>query len=286
MSQALIFSIEEFSVYDGPGIRTTVFTMGCPLRCEWCHSPEGQGFENFIMRAPNGCRNCGNCLQYALHLPNNENRIVYTEDSIKHCPENLLRYCARTYTPQELYQKLEKNFHILKQNGGGITFSGGEPTANPDFLLDSLKLMEEKVHRAVQTCGACSPELFSKVLDNCDYILFDIKLFDNDLHQKYTGASNVNILQNFKLLVNSRKDFVIRTPLIPCVTDTEDNITKIAQLLSEMNIHYIELLPYNKLTGAKYPLAGKNYCPSFDTQTPVQYRTEIFNQYGIKTKIL
>ena len=164
--KARIFSIEEFSVFDGPGIRTTVFTMGCPLRCQWCHSPEGQGFENFIVRSPNGCVNCKNCVKYARHVRcGSMDRIVYTEDSIKNCAENLLRYCAVAYTPEELCRKLEKNFKILKKNGGGVTFSGGEPTANPEFLLDCLKLLEGKIHRAVQTCGACSEELFLKVLE-------------------------------------------------------------------------------------------------------------------------
>ena len=255
MSKALVFSIEEFSVYDGPGIRTTIFTMGCPLRCEWCHSPEGQGFENFILRSPNGCQGCGNCIKYAIN-PRGENDtgIVYSEDSIKNCPENLLRYCATEYTPEELYKKLEKNFKILKKSGGGITFSGGEPTANPEFLLDCLKLTQDKINRAVQTCGACSEDVFLKVLDNCDYVLYDIKLVDNILHKKYTGASNERILKNFEILASGGKDFVIRTPLIPGVTDTVDNITNIAKLLSKHNINYIELLPYNKLAGSKYPL--------------------------------
>lgn len=286
MSRALVFSIEEFSVYDGPGIRTTVFTMGCPLRCQWCHSPEGQGFENFILRSPNGCVGCGNCIKYARSLSGEGGKREYTEESIKNCPENLLRYCAVEYTPEKLYEKLKKNFKILQKSGGGVTFSGGEPTANPTFLLESLELLCGEIHRGVQTCGACSGEIFSKVIDNCDYILFDVKLVDGALHKKYTGASNENILQNFKTLVQSKRDFVIRTPLIPQVTDTADNLTLVAELLAENNLGYIELLPYNKLTGAKYPLVGREYAPSFDTGKQVQYGKEIFEKYNIKTKIL
>ena len=195
MNSAFVFSIEEFSVFDGPGIRTTVFLMGCPLRCQWCHSPEGQRFENFILRSPNGCTHCGNCQHYAKH---NSDGIVYTEQSINNCPNNLLRYCAVEYTPQDLYNKLEKNFDILRNSGGGITFSGGEPTANPQFLLDTLRLLEGNINRAVQTSGACSSDVFSEVLKNCDFVLFDIKLVDEELHKKYTGASNRNILENFK----------------------------------------------------------------------------------------
>ena len=287
MSSALVFSIEEFSVFDGPGIRTTVFTMGCPLRCQWCHSPEGQGFENFIVRSPNGCVNCGNCIKYAKNFPCDPmDNIVYSEDSIKNCAENLLRYCAVEYTHEALCKKLEKNFKILKKSGGGVTFSGGEPTSNPVFLLDCLEFLDGKIHRAVQTCGACSQELFLKVIENCEYVLYDIKLVDDLLHKKYTGASNENIIRNFKILSETKKDFVVRTPLIPGVTDTEDNITKIAELLEKNNINYIELLPYNKLTGSKYSLVGREYSPSFDEGRQVSFGKEIFSRYGIKTKIL
>ena len=283
MSGALVFSIEEFSVFDGPGIRTTVFLMGCPLRCSWCHNPEGQGFENFIIRSQNGCVSCGKCLSHAL---NHSGSIIYTKESIDNCPNNLLRYCAFSVTPAELYRKLEKNFNILSANNGGITFSGGEPTANPQFLIDSLKLLEGKVHRAVQTCGACSPKIFTQVLKNCELILFDLKLIDEAQHKKHTGVSNSEILQNFRLLVDSGKDFIIRTPLIPTVTDTVENIEAIAKLLSTNKIKYIELMPYNKLAGAKYALVNRKYDPRFNPDVPVEIRNDIFSRYGINTKIL
>ena len=281
MSSALVFSIEEFSVFDGPGIRTSVFLMGCPLRCEWCHNPEGQSFSNFILRSPNGCTSCGSCTRYAREL---YGRIVFTENSIKNCPNNLLRYCGVEYTPDALCEKLAKNFAILGASGGGVTFSGGEPTASPDFLLECLALLDGRVHRAVQTCGYCSPEIFARVLENCEYVLLDIKLVDEAKHKRYTGVSNENILKNFKTLVKSGRDFVIRTPLIPTVTDTEQNLRDIAKLLSEHGVKYIELLPYNKMAGAKYPLAGREYTPSFDTSAEVNLGIEIFAEYGIEAK--
>ena len=283
MSRALIFSIEEFSVFDGPGMRSTIFLMGCPLRCEWCHSPEGQGFDNFILRSQNGCIGCGKCLKYAVQSDNN---IVFTKQSVDNCPNTLLRYCATEYTPEQLYRKLEKNFSILSASGGGVTFSGGEPTSHPEFLIDCLKLLSGKVHRAIQTSGACQPAVFKRILQYCDFVLFDVKLVNESLHIRYTGASNRNILENFKLLVNSHTDFVIRTPLIPQVTDTNENLISIAKLLAQHNIRSIELLPYNKLAGAKYTLVGKEYCPTFDTSLPVSYGSDLFVQYGIQTKIL
>ena len=281
MSRGLVFSIEEFSVFDGPGIRTSVFLMGCPLRCEWCHNPEGQGFENFILRSQNGCIGCGECVR---HSTNRNGRLEFSEDSIKNCPNNLLRYCATEYTAKELCLHLSKNLAILNSSGGGVTFSGGEPTSSPEFLLECLDILEGKTNRAVQTCGYCSPEVFGKVLRSCDYMLFDIKLVDGALHERYTGLSNEIILKNFKTLASSEKDFVIRTPLIPSVTDTEENIRALAELLCENGVGYIELLPYNKMAGSKYKSAGKEYNPSFDEHMPVKIRNEIFAEYGIAVK--
>ncbi len=279
MEKALIFSIEEFSTFDGPGIRTTVFLKGCPLRCEWCHNPEGQSFENQIIKSPNGCTGCQRCT---------ENKIngMYTEKSIISCPNRLLRYCAEEYTSASLIEKLCENTDILNTSGGGVTFSGGEPLSHPDFLYECLMLLRNKTHRATQTSGFCRPEIFEKILYETDYILFDIKLVDPKRHIKYTGVSNDWILQNFTTLAKSDKKFVIRTPLIPTVTDTEENITAIAELLKSNNINYIELLPYNKFAGGKYKLVDMTYLPTFDESVPSNPRKEIFNAFGICAKVL
>jgi len=282
-NKGLVFSIEEFSVFDGPGIRTSVFLMGCPLRCEWCHNPEGQSFQNSIVRSPNGCLDCGSCAKHAESI---DGMLYFTEKSISECPRNLLRYCGTEYTPKELCNKLTKNASILNASGGGVTFSGGEPTACGNFLLECLTLLKGKVNRAVQTCGYCNGDLWKKVLDNSDHILFDIKLVSDDLHKKYTGVSNRQILENFKALTQSGKSFVIRTPLIPTVTDTEENITSIAELLKRYGVRYIELLPYNKMAGSKYRLAGMEYSPSFNTDIPCQPRANIFKSFGIEPKII
>ncbi len=279
MTEALVFSIEEFSVFDGPGIRTTVFLKGCPLRCEWCHNPEGQSFSNSIVRSTNGCLGCGECLRRGETV---EGKVAFTESSIVGCPQNLLRYAAKKYTAEELCHKLSKNFAILNASGGGITFSGGEPLSNHEFLLKCLELTKGKVNRAVQTCGFAAPEVFEKVLDACDYMLFDVKLASDDLHKRYIGVSNQSILKNFATLAASGKEFVVRTPMIPGVTDSEENIRGIADILMKNGVKYIELLPYNKLAGAKYPLVGRDYCPSFDGSVEPRMGLEIFSEYGIE----
>lgn len=283
MHEALVFAIEEFSVFDGPGIRTSVFLMGCPLRCEWCHNPEGQSFENSILRSPNGCLGCGACEREAVL---DKGVRVYTEQSKKLCPRGLLRHAAVRYTPEALCVRLAKNFAILNAADGGVTFSGGEPTASPDFLTETLSLLQGRVHRAVQTCGYTSRNVFEKVLSLTDYMLFDIKIVNNSLHKRYTGVENGDILANFAYLAQSGKTFVVRTPLIPAVTDTEENLRAIAALLAKNGVERIELLPYNRMAGAKYPLAGKKYTPSFDGTKAPELRTELFAAYGIQAKII
>lgn len=276
-----VFSIEEFSVYDGPGIRTTVFLKGCPLRCSWCHNPEGQRPEREIVRSANGCVHCGLCEKYA---EQRNGRTVFTEESIAHCPRHLLRISGKDYTPEELVRLLLKNEEILKN--GGVTFSGGEPLMQHEFVLACLKLSEGRLHRAVQTTGFCDPSVFDGILKHTDHFLFDIKLFDERAHLRYVGASNRNILENFRRLVASGVAFTVRIPLIPGVTDTVENLESIAAFLQSLAVSSVELMPYNKLAGSKYALVGRSYTPDFDPTVPVRTRTGLFARYGIDASVL
>ena len=269
-----VFSIEECSVYDGPGIRTTVFLKGCPLRCSWCHNPEGQDAAAKIVKSPNGCLRCGLCDQFA------DDR-GYTEDSIQNCPRQLLRWCGQRYSPEELCEKLLKNKRLLD----GITFSGGEPLYQYGFLLECLQLLKGQLHRAVQTSGFAAETVFSQMLQHTDYVLFDLKIMDEDAHKYHTGQSNAPILRNFEQLIKSGVEFVPRTPLIPGVTDTVENLTAIAQLLQSYGLNYMELLPYNPMAGSKYALAGKKFQPTYDPSQTPQTHEEVFDAYGIKVKV-
>lgn len=276
MQKGLVFAIEEFSTFDGPGIRTSVFLQGCPLRCQWCHNPEGQPFTNMVLRSPNGCIHCGNCEKYAPH---------YTQESIDHCPNHLLRWSAVEYTPRTLVEKLSKNFVILNPDGG-VTFSGGEPLAQPEFLLACLRLLRGKTNRALQTSGYALEGIFRQVLGEVDRVLFDIKIMDESDHIKYTGVSNRQILENFAILRESGVSFVVRTPLIPTVTDTPENLTAIARFLRQNGVDYIELLPYNRMAGAKYLLTGQQYDPTFDQNAELNFGLEIFAKMGITAKVI
>ena len=282
MTKGTIFSIEEFSIYDGPGIRTTVFLKGCPLKCTWCHNPEGQNQNPEIIRSPNGCIGCKKCTDNAI-IKNG--KTIFTDESIKKCPMNLLRICGEITDIEELCDKLLKNKRIL-ENGGGVTFSGGEPLMQSEFLFSCLDILKNKLHTAIQTSGFCKEEIFDIALKKSDYFLYDLKIADNNLHKKYTGVSNTVIIKNFLKLAHSNKDFTVRLPLIPNITDTKDNITQFAELLSDNNINYIELLPYNKMAGGKYAMLQREYKPNFDEKAEVNTNEDIFKKYNIKIKIL
>ena len=245
--EGIVFSIEEFSVYDGPGIRSTVFLKGCPMACEWCHNPEGQSFDAM----------------------NFDGRLI-----------------GKRYPASELCSNLLKNADVFRFSGGGVTFSGGEPLAQSEFLIECLKGLSGKVNRAVQTSGFASERVFSSVLKHCDFVLYDLKIIDDNLHQKFVGVSNETILKNYHTLANSGVDFITRVPLIPTVTDTVENLTQIAELMNQNGVRGVELLPYNKMAGGKYKLVGKTYSPSFDESIEPNPGTDIFESYGIAVKIL
>lgn len=281
--EGCVFSIEEFATFDGPGIRTTVFLKGCPLRCMWCHNPEGQRSERQLVRSPNGCLGCEQCLDTGERLTGQRQLVPA---SIDVCPRNLIRFSGVVYTPQTLAAKLSKNLRLLNPSGGGITFSGGEPLAQPRFVIETMRLLYGKTSLALQTCGYTSVEVFTEALTLADYVLYDLKLLDTDRHRHYTGVGNETILDNYRRLVRSGVSFVTRVPLIPTVTDTVENLTAIAAFLKENGVTSVELLPYNAMAGSKYPLAGMTWAPDYDESVPSQPHIEIFEAHGITARIL
>lgn len=283
MTKGRIFSIEEFSTYDGAGIRMTVFLKGCPMRCTWCHNPEGQSAEIQIVRRSHGCLSCGACLMCGEHLTG---KSCLVPESIFACPRGLVRLCGEDITPETLAGKIEKNITILNMSGGGVTFSGGEPLQQADFVISVTRLLRGKTNVALQTSGYAPTEVFERVIAACDFVLYDLKLMDGTLHQTYTGVDNATILENYSRLVKSGVKFCTRLPLIPGVSDTEANIRATASFLKKHGVGDIELLPYNKMAGGKYGMLGREYRPAFDTERNPRFREEIFHQYGIEVKIL
>lgn len=276
-----IFSIEEFSTFDGPGIRMTVFLKGCPLSCTWCHNPEGQRRESEYIRRSGDCLHCGACERAAT----TENGVLrLSEASAAVCPKGLVRRCGEDFSTEELTDRILKNATVLAMNGGGVTFSGGEPLMQADFVRECMLQLRPKVHCALQTCGFVGHETFAQILTMCDYVLYDLKLMDNELHRKFCGVDNAPILVNYRTLVTSGVPFVTRIPLIPGVTDTAENLGQIASFMRECGVSYVEVLPYNKMAGAKYGGLLRTYQPGFDEKREVCDGTNIFAEYGIRVR--
>jgi len=249
-----IFDIKEMAVHDGPGIRTTVFLKGCPLRCKWCHNPEGLSIDPQIMYKEERCLHCDKCMTECGH----EDCKAYGR-CIHICPENCLEVAGREADAKELAKELVQAAKILGDNFGGFTFSGGEPLFQSAFLLELINELKE-YHLCIETSGYAESDIFEKVINTLDYVIMDIKLADSKLHKEYTGVNNELILKNFDILKNSRKPYVIRTPLIPNITDTEENLSKIKKIIGNSKW---EQLPYNNMAGAKYKMLGMEFCNIF-----------------------
>lgn len=276
--KGLIFSIEEFALFDGDGIRVNVFFKGCPLKCKWCHNPEGQNPEIEIVRNPNSCKGCGKCNEICDNQPN----CKLCDRCIINCPEDALRRSGEWIESDTLAEKLLRFAPALK-NGGGLTFSGGEVLAQADFLIEVLQ-KTSAMHRIIETSGFGDPDKFKEVLKNVDFVFYDLKVMDEEKHKFYTGVSNKLILQNATALKESGVSFTIRVPFIKDVNTDEDNLTALAEFLKDApNLKAVELLKYNHLAGAKYGLLGRTYEETFREADEVDYlkAKEFFSGYNL-----
>lgn len=271
-SKAYVFDIKRFAVHDGYGIRTTIFFKGCPLRCKWCQNPEGLETKPRVLWFEKNCIHCRLCEKASM-----PNQMHYDErpyfnkeysgdfDNLVHiCPSSAIRYDSTLYTVEELMSKIEEDRVFFKRNGG-VTFSGGEPFLQKDFLVDILKECKKRgIHTAIESSFYANLELVKQVVPYLDLIFADLKVFDETDHKAMTGVSNQKILQNIEyLLTSEHKDkVIIRTPLIPGYNATERNLSQISSFISSLypEVKY-ELLNYNPLASSKYDLVDMEYEP-------------------------
>jgi pyruvate formate lyase activating enzyme len=277
--KGLVFAIEELAVHDGPGLRTTVFLKGCPLRCQWCHNPEGWEMRPRRLKNPNGCLNCGAC-----DTPCAES-CFGCGNCLPRCPRGLIRVSGKWWEPEELARRVLVNEPLLRE--GGVTVSGGEPLMQPEFLMELLDQLKP-VHRAIETSGYGRETDFRAVLTRLEMVYFDVKIADSEKHRMYTGVGNEPIRRNLDILKSSGVPFVVRIPTIAGVNDGAENMAATAGLLKgSESILGVELLPYNAYAGAKYALAGLSY--EYDFQRPADETLEaarkIFLQAGIPATI-
>lgn len=275
-----IFSIEEFAVYDGSGIRVNVFFKGCPLRCRWCHNPEGWLTERQIVHSPNGCLHCGRCREVCP----SPKQCIGCGSCVLACPRRLIRFSGEIWEAKELARRILRLKDILIASGGGVTFSGGEVLMQPDFLCELLDETAE-LNRAIETSGYAEPAVFERVLERVDFVFFDLKLMDPLRHRHYTGVDNDLILRNARTLMDSAVSYTFRVPFIHGVNTDEENLTALRDFLKQAPTKpSVEFLAYNQLAGAKYKMLGWDYQADFlrPTEADEQLAKQLLNDFCVR----
>lgn len=279
MAQApkgIIFNIQRYSIHDGPGIRTTVFFKGCPLKCFWCQNPESQSNEAEVFLIRSNCILCGRCVAVcptgASSLLENGSAIDRSKcigcgKCVEVCPGEARKLAGSYVTTDEVMQEVMRDVKFYENSGGGITLSGGEPTAQPEFALSILRSSKEAgLHTVLDTCGHVAWSTMKRLLDYTDLVFLDIKTVDRKRHSEATGRPNRLILENAKQIAGYRP-MRVRVPMIPNFNDSPEDVRVIARFVrEELGEIDIDLLPYNKMGEVKYERLGK-ICFTADAQT-------------------
>ena len=280
-SKGIIFDIDRFATHDGPGIRTTIFLKGCPLSCLWCHSPESQSARPELLFRPDKCVACGLCEQAcprgALKLKEQafpHGALKMSESSAvldrsrcdqcgiccETCYSGALELAGREVSVEEIVERVARDAPYFTTSGGGVTLSGGEPLAQPEFTNELLSAFKEKgIHTAVETTGYCPWESLSRISEVTDLFLYDLKAVDDAIHRRYTGVSSERIIENLKRLCAGENEVQVRVPCIPGVNDSPEQIGNLSAVAAAAGARSIALLPYNGAAAAKYAWIGREY---------------------------
>jgi pyruvate formate lyase activating enzyme len=267
MATGIIFDIKKYAIHDGPGIRTTVFFKGCPLACRWCHNPEGMAAAVQRIYRQERCIGCGECIHIcprkairrtAEGIMADLSKCELCQTCADHCPSEAVEFIGQKVTVAEVVRQIEKDVAFYDESKGGVTFSGGEPLMQPEFLLELLDACGDlDLHRTVDTTGYADAALLLKVAQKTDLFLYDLKLMDAEKHLKYTGVSNEQILANLTWLAQNNARIQLRMPVIPGINSDAENIDKTADFIHTLGrVEHISLLPFHNSARGKYSRLG------------------------------
>ena len=277
-----IFDIKRFAVHDGDGIRTTVFFKGCPLKCVWCHNPEGIGFSSQLSYLETKCIGCGSCVAVCPQGSHRMENGNHTFDRAKcvacgkceeACPAEALKLYGKEVTVDSLLPLLLEDRIFYESSGGGVTLSGGECLMQADFCAELLQaLKNEGIHTAVDTCGFVNRDAIDKVMPFTDIFLYDLKSFDADVHKRCTGCDNRIILENLRYIDACGRKTEIRIPYVPRYN--ADQVGKIAEFLAGLeHVTKVRVLAYHNYAGSKYDsLTMENTLPQVELPTQEEIR--------------
>jgi pyruvate formate lyase activating enzyme len=267
-ASGVIFHIMRFSLHDGPGIRTAVFFKGCPLSCWWCHNPESQSSEPEVLYSAERCRLCSDCAAACPHgaIERTGERMTVNDNCslcaacVDACGAEARSVAGRTTTVSEIVAEAERDLVFFDESGGGVTFTGGEPFAQPELLESLLHACRaRRIHTTIETCGAAAREKVLRIAALADVILYDLKILDTARHRMYTGAGNRNILENLEALVAAGQPVTVRIPIVPGVNDGPADVHAVCDYLSALRVKQVDLLPYHAAGAEKYRLLGREY---------------------------
>ena len=303
MESGMVFDIKKYSINDGPGIRTTVFLSGCPLKCQWCHNPESQSLTPELLYRAGRCLGCGECIvtcpEEAIAFVSelrgkkiftNREKCTRCQTCIATCYSGAREFSGKEVTVDEVMSQVVRETPFYDESGGGVTFSGGEPLMQPGFLSALLKACRaQEIRTCVDTSGFANWNVFEQIRGDVDLFLYDLKHMDSEKHREVTGVPNEPILENLRRLSGLGHKVVARLPLIPGINDDEANLVESGKFLASLpQLESVELMGYHDLAQAKYEALGMEYklvgLKSPDDEE-MRNAAEVLRSYGLNVVI-
>ena len=299
--KGIVFNIQRYSIHDGPGIRTTVFMKGCPLRCLWCSNPESQNSWPEVAHRDSLCNKCGRCVgvcdAQAISVDDkgvriNRKRCTNCGKCVEVCTPGALKFFGNEMSVEEVFQEVEKDVEFYRNSGGGVTLSGGEPLSQPAFAAAFFRRCRNAgIDTCLDTSGFASASALEQVLPYTSLVLFDVKLSDPMAHRRWTRKSNERIIRNLELVVTRGIPVVIRVPLFPGINDSDEELRGIARIVAGFSkgAGKVNLLPYHRYGMGKYKMLDRRYrlnSLARPKDAELQGTKQIFESFGFDCEVV